>query len=76
MAARAGSPRQCQRRLAAGIVFLFKDGDRVEPHEYRISLLHVTLAELRERLELAGLREVGTDFAGTSDYYVVIAVAA
>lgn len=60
----------------AHIVFLFEDGDRIEPHEYRISLLPVTLGELRERLELAGLREVGTDFGETADQYVVIAVPA
>jgi hypothetical protein len=54
-------------------VFLFQDGDRIEPHEYRISLLPVTLGQLRERLELAGLREVGTDFSQTTDQYVVIA---
>ncbi len=60
----------------AHIVFLFEDGDRIEPHEYRISLLPVSLGELRERLELAGLREVGTDFGETTDQYVVIAVAA
>jgi hypothetical protein len=57
-------------------VFLFEDGDRIDPHEYRISLLPVTLGELHERLELAGLREVGTDFGQTKDQYVVIAVAA
>jgi hypothetical protein len=45
-------------------------------HEYRISLLPVSLAELRERLELAGLREVDTDFSETTDQYVVIAVPA
>jgi hypothetical protein len=41
-----------------------------------IPLLPVTLGELRERLELAGLREVGTDFGEATDQYVVIAVAA
>jgi hypothetical protein len=60
----------------AHIVFLFEDGDRIEPHEYRIPLLPVTLGELRERLELARLREVGTDFGETADQYVVIAAAA
>jgi hypothetical protein len=60
----------------AHIVFLFYDGDRVEPHEYRVSLLPVTLGELRERLKLAGLREVGTDFSQTADQYVVAATPA
>jgi glycine/sarcosine N-methyltransferase len=60
----------------AHIVFLFDHGDRIEPHEYRISLLPVTLGDLRERLKLAGLREVGTDFCETADEYAVIAVPA
>jgi len=57
----------------AHLVFLFEDGDRIEPHEYRISLLPITLAELRERLELARLREVSTDFGEAADEYVVVA---
>jgi glycine/sarcosine N-methyltransferase len=69
-------PERLDHEHIAHIVFVFEDGDRVEPHEYRISLLPVTIAELRERLDRAGLREVGTDFAETSDDYVVIAVAA
>jgi glycine/sarcosine N-methyltransferase len=69
-------PDRLDQEHIAHIVFLFEDGDRIEPHEYRISLLPVTVAELRERLELAGLREAGTDFAETADDYVVIAVAA
>ena len=47
--------------------------DPIEPHEYRISLLPITLAELRERLELARLREVSTDFGEAADEYVVVA---
>ncbi len=69
-------PDRMDQEHVAHIVFLFEDGDRIEPHEYRIKLLPVSLGELRERLELAGLREVGTDFGETTDQYVVIAVAA
>jgi glycine/sarcosine N-methyltransferase len=69
-------PDRLDQEHVAHIVFLFADGDRVEPHEYRISLLPVTVAELRERLELAGLREVGTDFSETTDQYFVLAVPA
>jgi glycine/sarcosine N-methyltransferase len=68
-------PVHLDQEHIAHIVFLFEDGDRIEPHEYRISLLPVTLGELRERLELAGLRETGTDFGETADEYVLIAVA-
>jgi SAM-dependent methyltransferase len=66
-------PDRLDQEHIAHIVFLFDNGDWIEPHEYRISLLPVTLGELRERLELAGLREVGTDFSETADQYVVIA---
>ena len=69
-------PDRLDQEHVAHIVFLLEDGDRIEPHEYRISLLPVSLAVLRERLELAGLREVGTDFDQTTDQYVVLAVAA
>jgi glycine/sarcosine N-methyltransferase len=69
-------PDRLDQEHIAHIVFLFEDGDRVEPREYRISLLPVTLGELRERLELAGLREVGTDFTAAADQYVVTAVPA
>lgn len=69
-------PDRLDQEHVAHIVFLLEHGDRIEPHEYRISLLPVSLAVLRERLELAGLREVGTDFDQTADQYVVIAVAA
>lgn len=68
-------PDRLDQEHIAHIVFLFEDSDRIEPHEYRISFLPFTLGELRERLELAGLREVGTDFAETADQYVVIAAA-
>ena len=69
-------PDRLDQEHVAHIVFLFEDGDRIDPHEYRISLLPVTVAELRERLELAGLREVGTDFSETTDQYFVLAVPA
>jgi glycine/sarcosine N-methyltransferase len=69
-------PDRLDQEHVAHIAFLFEDGDRIEPHEYRISLLPVSLAELRERLELAGLREIDTDFSETADQYFVIAAAA
>jgi SAM-dependent methyltransferase len=66
-------PARLDQEHIAHIVFVFEDKDRIEPHEYRVPLLPVTLGELRERLELAGLREVRTDFSETADEYVVIA---
>jgi len=47
-----------------------------EPHEYRISFRLFSLGELRERLELAGLHEVDTDYDDARDRYAVTAVAA
>jgi hypothetical protein len=52
---------------------MFEDGDRIEPHEYRLSFRPFTLGELRERLELAGLREASTDYGEAMDRYTVIA---
>jgi hypothetical protein len=56
-------------------VFVFEDGDQVEAHEHRIAFRPFTIGELRERLELAGLREVDTDFDASRDRYAVVTVA-
>jgi hypothetical protein len=45
-----------------------------ETHEYPISFRPFTVAELRERLELAGLREIDSDFDDSRDQYCLIAV--
>ena len=68
-------PDRLDQEHIAHLVFLFEDGDRVEPHEYRLSFRPFTLRDLRERLELAGLREVDTDYDDAVDRYSVIAVA-
>ena len=60
----------------AHLVFVFENGGRVEPHEHRITFRPFTISELRERLELAGLREVDTDFDTSRDRYAVVTVAA
>jgi SAM-dependent methyltransferase len=69
-------PDRLDQEHVAHIVFLFEDGDRIEPREYRIGFRPFTLAELRERLEEAGLREVDTDFDEARDQYAVTAVPA
>jgi hypothetical protein len=69
-------PARLEEETVARIVFLFEDGDRVEPHEYRIDFLPFTHAELRERLAEAGLREVDTDFDEDRDQYAVVTVPA
>ena len=60
----------------AHLVFVFENGDRVEPHEYQITFRPFAISELRARLELAGLREVDTDFDASRDRYAVVTVTA
>ena len=69
-------PERLQDEHVAHIVFVFEDGDRVETREHRISFRPFTVGELRERLELAGLREVGTDYDASDDRYALVAVPA
>jgi glycine/sarcosine N-methyltransferase len=69
-------PDRLDKEHVAHLVFLFEDGERIEPHEYRLSFCPFTLGELRERLELAGLQEAGTDYDEAEDRYTVIAVVA
>jgi SAM-dependent methyltransferase len=59
----------------AHLVFVFETGGRIEPHEYRITFRPFTISELRARLELAGLREIDTDFDASRDRYAVVTVA-
>ena len=68
-------PDRLDEEHVAHLVFLFGDGDRIEPHEYRISFRPFTLEELRERLVLAGLQEVETDYGEAVDRYAVVTVA-
>ena len=69
-------PDRLDQEHIAHLVFVFEDGDRAEPHEYRLSFRPFTLGELRERLELAGLREIDTDYGEAADRYAVVTVVA
>jgi SAM-dependent methyltransferase len=60
----------------AHLVFVFDDGGQVEPHEHQITFRPFTVSDLRERIELAGLREVDTDFDESRDRYAVVTVPA
>jgi glycine/sarcosine N-methyltransferase len=60
----------------AHLVFVFEDGGQVEPHEHVITFRPFTIGELRARLELAGLREIDTDFDASRDRYAVVTVTA
>jgi glycine/sarcosine N-methyltransferase len=68
-------PARLDEEHIAHLVFLFEDGDRTEEHEYPLSFCPVTLGELRNRLELAGLREVDTDYDEAADRYAIVTVA-
>ena len=69
-------PDRLDQEHIAHLVFIFEDGDLTEPREYRIGFCPFTIGELRKRLELAGLREVDTDFDDARDRYAVTAVPA
>jgi SAM-dependent methyltransferase len=69
-------PARLDQEHVAHLVFIFEDGSRIEPHEYRIGFHPFTLGELRERLEAAGLKEIDTDFDDARDRYAVVAAPA
>src|SRR5215470_7871604 len=58
----------------AHLVFAFENGGQVEVHEYQITFCPFTVSELRERLELAGLREIDADLDASGDRYAVVTV--
>jgi len=58
----------------AHLVFIFDNDGQVEPREYQIRFRPFAISELRARLELAGLREVDTDFDTSRDRYAVVTV--
>ena len=59
----------------AHLVFVYDNGGQIEPHEHEITFRPFTLGDLRERLELAGLREVDTDFDDSQDRYAMVTAA-
>jgi SAM-dependent methyltransferase len=69
-------PDRLDQEHVAHIVFVFEDGSRIEPHEYRIAFCPIMVGELRERLDAAGLREVDTDYDDARDRYAITAVPA
>ncbi len=67
-------PERLGDEHTAHLVFAFENGNWVEAHEYEITFRPFTISELRERLDLAGLREVDTDFDVSRDRYAVVTV--
>jgi glycine/sarcosine N-methyltransferase len=65
-------PERLHDEHTAHMVFVFEDGEQVEAHEHTIAFQPFTIGELRERLELAGLREIDTDFDASRDRYSVV----
>ena len=59
----------------AHLVLIFDNDGQIEPREYQVTFRPFTISELRQRLELAGLREVDTDFDASRDRYAVVTVA-
>jgi len=68
-------PERLRDEHLAHMVFVFEDGDQIDAHEHQIAFHPFTISELRERLDLAGLREVDTDFDASRDRYCVVSVA-
>ncbi len=60
----------------AHLVFAFEDGGQIEPHEHVITFRPFTISDLRTRLELAGLKEVDTDYDASAERYAVVTVTA
>lgn len=56
----------------AHMVFVFDNDGQIESHEHQITFRPFTIGELRARLELAGLREIDTDFDASLDRYAVV----
>jgi hypothetical protein len=59
----------------AHLVFVFENSDQIAGHEYQLTFRPFAVSELRERLDLARLSEVDTDFDDSRDRYVVVPVA-
>jgi len=66
-------PARLEDEHTAHIMFVFSRAARLETREYPVSFRPFTLATLRERLALAGLREVDTDFDPGTDRYAIVA---
>jgi glycine/sarcosine N-methyltransferase len=59
----------------AHIVFAFENGDQIEEREHELRFRPFSVGDLHERLALAGLTEVDTDFDTSRDRYAIITVA-
>jgi hypothetical protein len=62
--------------VAGAYEMLAADYDWTFGDDHEIGFRPFTVSELRERLELAGLREVGTDLDAARDRYAMVTVPA
>jgi SAM-dependent methyltransferase len=69
-------PDRLSEEHTAHLVFIFDNDGQIEAREHQITFRPFTISELRERLELAGLREVDTDFDASRDRYAVVTAPA
>jgi SAM-dependent methyltransferase len=69
-------PDRLEDEHIAHITFVLDHSGRLETHEYPVGFYPFTLATLRERLALAGLREVDTDFDPADPRYALVATPA
>ncbi len=69
-------PDRLEDEHTAHITFVFDHGGRLETHQYPVSFRPFTRETLRERLALAGLRELDTDFDPADDRYAIVATPA
>jgi SAM-dependent methyltransferase len=68
-------PDRLDDEHVAHMVFVFEDGGRAETHEYVLTFRPFTLSELRERIGLAGLTEIDTDFDDSRGRYSIVTTA-
>ncbi len=60
------------REHVAHLVFVFDDGAVLDPREHLIAFHPFTFEELRDRICVAGLREVDSDFKPNADRYSIV----
>ena len=65
-------PDEFDREHVAHLVFVFDDGAVLDAHEHRIGFHPFTFDELRDRICVAGLREVDSDFDPDADRYSIV----
>ena len=66
-------PDRLDQEHIAHLVFVFEDGDRIEPHEYRLSFRPFHARGTARTTRARGIAEASTDYGEAVDRYTVIA---